>query len=292
MSNVHEPKGSAPVSFDESGTRSGDDAMVLRRTSIQAIDRTVALLDAIAQAGPGGTTLKALTGALGLHASTGRTLLASLVAHGLLRQDDASRRYYLGSHFFELNRRYLAQTDLASAASPILKDLWDRTNETVHLAILKDTQRVDIAVLVSRQLLNINPTTARFTDEIAVPLYRTAAGKVLFAGLDAERRAHMLATAPWQDTGPARSPADLDALVDRVRHQGYATNFEEEAVGVCGVAAPVYDHTGQTVASVCIGYPSVRHTTAHDESLRTAVVHAAAELSALLGAPDVREVAR
>jgi DNA-binding IclR family transcriptional regulator len=274
------------VAPEEPGTVAGDIAMVLRRTSIQAIDRSVAMLEVIAQAGPGGIALKSLSGVLGLHASTARTLLASLVTHGLLRQDEGTRHYFLGPRFFELNRIYLAQTDLSSAASPILRDLWERTNETVHLAILKDTQRVDIAVLVSRQLLNINPTTARFTDEVAVPLYRTAAGKVLFAGVSDEQRERMLETAPWQDDGrPPRTREDLAALVADVRDRGYATNIEEDAPGVCGVAAPVRDHTGETVAAVCIGYPTVRHTPAHDESLRMAVVRAADELSALLGAP-------
>jgi DNA-binding IclR family transcriptional regulator len=277
---------------EEPATVAGEVAMALRRTSIQAIDRSVAMLDTIAQAGPGGIALKTLSAALGLHASTARTLLASLVTHGLLRQDEASRRYFLGPRFFELNRTYLAQTDLSSAASPILRDLWERTNETVHLAILKNTQRVDITVLVSRQLLNINPTTARFTDEVAVPLYRTAAGKVLFAGLSDECRERMLETAPWQDDGrPPRTRADVAALVADVRSRGYATNIEEDAPGVCGVAAPVRDHTDETVAAVCIGYPTIRHTPAHDESLRTAVVQAAGELSALLGAPHPESVA-
>ncbi|MGH3491458.1 MAG: IclR family transcriptional regulator [Actinopolymorphaceae bacterium] len=271
---------------DTSATVTGEIAMALRRTSIQAIDRSVAMLDGIAQAGPGGIALKTLSGTLGLHASTARTLLASLVTHGLLRQDEGTRHYFLGPRFFELNRIYLAQTDLSSAASPILRDLWERTNETVHLATLKDTQRVDIAVLVSRQLLNINPTTAQFTDEVAVPLYRTAAGKVLFAGLSDDSRERMLVTAPWQGDGRSpHTPEDLAALVADVRTKGYAINDEEDAPGVCGVAAPVRDHTGRTVAAVCIGYPTVRHTPAHDESLRTAVIRAADELSALLGAP-------
>ncbi|MQA78884.1 MAG: helix-turn-helix domain-containing protein [Streptosporangiales bacterium] len=255
-----------------------------RRTPIQAIDRTMALLDVTARAGAAGTSLKALTTAVGLHASTGRTLLASLVAHGLIRQDEGTRHYLLGSRFFDLNRAYLAQSDLSAVAAPVLKDLWEQTRETVHLAVLKDTQRVDIAVLVSPQLLNINPTTTQFTDKSAAPLFRTAAGKVLFAGLTDARRERMLDTAPWRDAVASGPGADsLRMLVDTVRRQGFATNLEEEAAGVCGVAAPVNDHTDQTVAALCVGYPAARRSRTLDESLRVAVVDAAAELSVLLG---------
>jgi DNA-binding IclR family transcriptional regulator len=240
-----------------------------RTTSIQALDRSVALLEALSAAGPQGVSLKQLTETVGLRASTGRTLLSSMVEHGLVAQNEQTRRYLLGPLVFELERQYVAQSDLSAVAAPVLRKLWKDTRETVHLAVLQGSRRVDIAVLVSPQLLNINPTTPPSTNE-AAPLYRTAAGKVL------------LAAAPWT----ARQddvPANLFEEMDRVREQGYATNFEEEAVGVCGVAAPVHDHSGRTVAALCLGYPSVRHDPAHDAVLRSAVMDAAAELSALLG---------
>ncbi|WP_163543216.1 IclR family transcriptional regulator [Occultella kanbiaonis] len=265
---------------DDTATAPGTGA---QRSSIQVIDRTVALLRALAGAGPGGLALKDLTAAVGLRPSTGRTLLSALVTHGLARQSEPERRYLLGPTFFELNRSYVEQSDLASVAAPVLRELWLATDETVHLSVLKDARRVDLSVLVSQQLLNINPTVARFTDDNAVPPFRTAAGKILFAGQSAQRRAAMLEVAPWR-AAVDRTPAELEELVEQVLTQGYATNYEEEEPGVCGVAAPVRDHTGRTVAALCVGYPSVRHSPLHAEALRTAVVESATALSALLGA--------
>src|SRR5690606_26035331 len=54
------------------------------RTPIQSIDRAIALLDAVADGGPHGTTLGSLAETSGLAPSTARTILASLVAHGLV----------------------------------------------------------------------------------------------------------------------------------------------------------------------------------------------------------------
>ena len=240
-----------------------------RATTIQALDRSVALLEELAQAGPHGCSLKQLTDSVGLRASTGRTLLASMVEHGLVAQNEQTRRYLLGPLVFELERQYVARSDLSAVAAPVLRQLWEDTAETVHLSTLQGNRRVDIAVLVSPQLLNINPTTLPLTGEIT-PLHRTAAGKVL------------LADAPWP-LQQADVPAHVRAELEQVREQGYATNFEEEAAGVCGVAAPVRDHSGRTVAALCIGYPSVRHDPAHDAMLRSAVMDAAKQLSARLG---------
>lgn len=257
------------------------------RTSIQAIDRAIALLDVVAEGGPHGMTLGALAESTRLAPSTARTILSSLVAHGLIAQSGSGRSYTLGSRFFELNRRFAMQADLSTVAAPVLRALWERTNETVHLAVLQGTRRLDLAVLVSLQLLRVDPTSAGYLDASASPLYKTAAGKVLFAGLARTDRLAMLRTAAWQDEAP-QAPEDLMNDMDEVLAQGFATNLEEEAVGVCGVAAPVHDQSSGTVAAVCLGYPSTRHTPAHADLLRDEVVTAAQEISVLLGADPNR----
>lgn len=255
------------------------------RSSIQVIDRAVAMLRAIAEAGGNGLALKDVTTAAGLRPSTGRTLLSALATHGLVRQAGAGKAYLLGPTFFELNRSYVAQADLASVAAPVLQDLWQSTQETVHLSVLKNGHRVDLSVLVGPQLLNVNPTTAHFDDPFATPPFGTAAGKVLFAGLSPAERSRLLAAAPWRDA-VSGTDKEIFAHAETVAAQGYATNYEEDAPGVCGVAAPVRDHTGTTVAALCIGYPAARHSPTHDESLRASVVAAAEHLSALLGDPE------
>ena len=100
-----------------------DEKTHLPRTSVQALDRSVALLDAVADAGGHGTGLVELAERVGLPASTARTLLASLVAHGLIAQAEPHRRYTLGARFFELNRRFVAQSDLSAVAAPVLLSL-------------------------------------------------------------------------------------------------------------------------------------------------------------------------
>lgn len=251
----------------------------VRTTSVQVLDRVVALLETIAAAGQQGIALKPLTDQVGLRASTGRTLLSSLVAHGIAAQNARTRRYLLGPWFFELNRTYIAQSDLSAVAAPVLRELWEETRETVHLVVLHGTRRVDISVLVGPQLLNVNPTLGQSTNATSLTLHRTAAGKILVAGLAHHERSDLLAK-----TSCRTEFDEILAEMERVDGQGYATNLEEEEVGVCGVAAPVVDGNGRTSAALCIGYPAVRHTPDYAGRLRDAVLAAAARLSALLGA--------
>ncbi|MFT4029417.1 MAG: IclR family transcriptional regulator [Protaetiibacter sp.] len=262
------------------------------KSPIQSIDRAVAMLNVIAEAGRAGIVLSAVAAATGVHASTARTILNSLVVHGFVDQD-AARRYRLGPAVFELNRRYAAQSDLASVAAPVIRRLWEESRETVHLAVLQGGRRVDLSVLVSPQLLNVNPmlgARAEMDDTAeestyANSLFTTAAGKILLLTMSAEERAAHLAEIGAVVTPKGASSADsvLEQLA-AVEEARIATNDEEEVLGVCGIAAPVVDDTGAIRAALCIGYPSVRKSPEYEARLRQLVVAAADELSTALGA--------
>lgn len=261
------------------------------RSPIQAIDRAVAILSVLSEVGPGGLPLRTLALDVGLHTSTAHTLLNALVTHGLAGQDEGSRRYRLGSRFLELNRIYMARADIASIAAPVVQALWDETSETVHLAVLQNFQRVDLTVLASPQILSVFPSNGRRDESPSVTLHRTAAGKVLLAGLsDAELDSYVARC----DLTPATAHTltdreDVRAELNTARDRGYAVNHEEEAIGVRGVAAPVRDALGNTVAALCIGYPSARSTEDNDLALRQAVIAAAGRLSRSMGAEDAME---
>lgn len=259
------------------------------RSQIQALDRSVALLDAVARSGPGGAALRELCQTVGLHQSTGRTILAALVTHGLVAQDERSRYYRLGARVFTLNQMYLAQTDLTVVSAPVMRALWEQTAETVHLAVLQGARRVNIAVLVSPQLLNINPS-GRANDASLVPLEKTAAGKVLLAALEPDELSAMRRNADWEyfAAHPRPLTETLQDELREVRADGYATNVEEGAIGVCGVSAPVWDQSGRAAAALAVGYPAARYSPDYAEAMRKAVCDAAAELSAIMGGRPAR----
>ena len=88
------------------------------RSSIQVIDRTVAMLRAIAEAGGNGLALKDITAAAGLRPSTGRTLLSALA--GLVRP--ARARVDLDGRTLDDTSAEPARMDLSRAVS--LSEVW------------------------------------------------------------------------------------------------------------------------------------------------------------------------
>ncbi len=68
-----------------------------------------------------------------------------------------------------------------------------------------------------------------------------------------------------------------------VRERGSATDAEEHHIGICCIAAPVFDLRGRVVASVRITAPTLRLKAHRPLPVARSVVKAAQTISGLLG---------
>ena len=79
------------------------------------------------------------------------------------------------------------------------------------------------------------------------------------------------------------SPMALKAELAKVRKVGYAVSIEENEPGVCGIAAPIFDHLGHVVAAVNIGGTVLQIKKDNVIILGETVARAAGEMSRRLG---------
>ena len=76
-----------------------------------------------------------------------------------------------------------------------------------------------------------------------------------------------------------------------IRERGYGLDLEEREKGVCCVAAPIVNHTGEVVAAVSVAAPRQRlPSTLEDSDIVDAVIAAARAISIDLGAGHVGTV--
>ncbi|HSF63678.1 MAG TPA: helix-turn-helix domain-containing protein, partial [Paracoccaceae bacterium] len=101
----------------------------------QALSKGLSLLDMVADA-PEPMRFADLLRASGLPKPTFARILRTLVAFGLVRQDEGRGTYSLGPRFLELSHRVWETFDLAAAAAPELQRLADEIGETVALCRL------------------------------------------------------------------------------------------------------------------------------------------------------------
>src|SRR4030042_3494290 len=102
---------------------------------VQTIERASLILDILGQS-PQGISIRELSGKISLPKGTTHRLLSSLSYFGYVRQDSNTRNYFLGFKLVELGTLLPSQLDLRKEAEPFLRDLAERTKETVHMVFL------------------------------------------------------------------------------------------------------------------------------------------------------------
>lgn len=246
---------------------------------MQSVERAIAILRSFSREKPE-RGVSELSRELGVHKSTVFRLLATLERHGLVARNPETERYRLGLELLVLAAQVVEHMDLREIARPHLRDLSERCQETVNLAILHEGQVMDIEQFAPpvRSVKNIGWVGRR------MPPHCTAAGKVLLAHLPKDRLERFLQSrlerlTPRTITDPERLREELE----RVRAQGYAIAEEELEDGLNALAAPIYDHTGAVNAAVSLAGPAFRVPPAMFPHLAGLLLDTCARISAELG---------
>jgi IclR family transcriptional regulator, acetate operon repressor len=244
-----------------------------------AADKTLYVLEALADH----SRIADIAAASGLPKPTVHRILQTLVRRGFALTDGRGE-YVGGPRILSLAGRFMQRFDLAERVRPILRELQERTEWTVHLALLSGDEAVYVAKLEGAKPYHLASRVG-----MSLRLHCTSIGKAILATMpDAEvrallRRAGMGARTPHTLTDEDLLLKDLAG----VRRRGYAEDHEENEAGVCAVGAAVFDHTGQVIGAVSA---AALVYLAEEEGWAAArgnlVRQAAVAVSHTLGAPD------
>ena len=243
---------------------------------IEASQRAVAILDALAGAGDVGTNeLARLTR---LPASTVSRQLGTLAATGLVELDPETGRYRLGIRVVRLANAVLARLDVRRVARPHLETLVQVTGETATLHVPGEEDAVTVDFVPGTHFVQHVSQLGR--PSIA---HATSAGKVMLAFAD-----RPLPRGPYRAYTPhtITDRRALAAEIERVRGQGYADAFEEREPGLAAVAAPIWSATGALAAIVALQGPTTRFGRAQVRRVVPTLLDQARATSSELGALD------
>jgi IclR family KDG regulon transcriptional repressor len=251
----------------------------------QAVVRALDLLELVCNADHP-VSLAEASARQGLSKPTAHRLLRTLVERGLIAQDPQMKGYRPGLKLFELSSAVLRGMTLRTEALPELRELCQRTNETVHLAVLDDGEVIYIDKEETQQTIRMFSAIGK-----RGPAHCTGVGKVLLAHLPAEELRAVLAGKPLQrftDTTIVTTAALQEELA-LVRQRGYAIDDTEHEADIRCAACPVRDHTGRVIAAISLTVPAIRMTRARIESMAPLVRTYADRISRRLGyVPDTR----
>jgi DNA-binding IclR family transcriptional regulator len=250
---------------------------------VQTIDRASSILDILGES-PQGITIRELSAKIKLPKGTTHRLLSSLCYFGYVRQDPKTRNYFLGLKLVELGNLLLSQLDLRKEAEPLLRDLAERTKETVHMVFLDRNE----IVYIDKVELDHHSSGLRMASRVGLrnPAHSCAVGKMLLAYLNEKELDRIISEKglPKRTENTITDPVQLREHLKLVRAQGYAIDDEENEKGVRCIAAPVFNEVGKAVAAISISTFAFQVTEeVIQDSLRKEVRETALKISQRLG---------
>jgi IclR family acetate operon transcriptional repressor len=214
---------------------------------------------------------------LGLHKSTLHLLLATLADHGFVEAAGGRGAYRLGLGAFEVGSAAVDHLNMPSEFGPLMEQLAGRSLEAVSLLVRMRDSALIVRRYESEHILRVDIGVGT-----RLPLDSSASGKCLLADLTEDELRELLVRSRMHGSA-AITTASLGSLVEelaRVRRKGYAMNHDELLSGITGVAAPVRDRDGRTIAALTIAGPKTRF---NEQRWLKDVVRTAAQMSRLLG---------
>lgn len=221
------------------------------KNPIQVADKLFSILETLAYQGPMG--LQDLSVYCKINKSTTHRTLNSLLYMGYVKQDSTTLKYRLSFKIWELASQLTSKLDIIEITRPVIKELVLKISETVHLVCRDGNNAVYIDKVESYS------NTIRMASKVgsSIPLYCSAVGKALLAGMSDTEIAHI-----WNmselSTHTEHTIIDFSTFMDEIeviRKLGYALDNEENEKGVRCIAVALSTQTSRPTYAFSISAP-------------------------------------
>jgi IclR family pca regulon transcriptional regulator len=219
-------------------------APAVRREAMGGLAKGLAVIRAFGR-DHAALSLSDIARSAGIPAATARRCLLTLEELGYVTRN--GRSFLLRPKVLELGAAYLESINIEQLTRTHLEELARATSDSAALCVLDGAEIAYVARTSVRTLLRLEAHVgSRF------PAHATSMGRVLLAGLGAERLKHYfdIARLDALTENTVTDPHKLRTLIDEARRNGFAVVADELAYGVIALAVPVLDHHGRVVAAL------------------------------------------
>lgn len=230
------------------------DEAVKKGNRLSALEKALAILEIITDQ-PQSIGLPDLTSRTGLPRQTLHRLLKQLEAEGLIVRDPSRARFSIGPRLARLSMNALLSTNHHAPVRTILQSLVDDIHETCNLGVLDGMEFMYLERIETDWTLRVSLQAGS-----RVPAHSSAGGKMLLANLPGPLRKRLLKAAPLNafTEFTITDPGQLEKHLQGIRELGYSLNNQETTIGIIGVAVPVLDQSGKSLAALACHAPSAR----------------------------------
>lgn len=242
-----------------------------------ALDKGLDILELLASV-DGGLTQAEIAKRLDRSPNEFYRMLDRLVRRGYVTRIDGDR-YSLTLKLFGLAQLHAPVRRLASYATPLMRDLAQRSKQANQLAVF---DRGSAVVVAQQEAPDYWGISIRVGSHIS--LFDTGSGHILLAFRSPEER-EMMISEHVKSRSQVSLSGEFYARLDQIRERGYEMMASAQTAGVYNLSAPILGPDGKGIAALTVPYITlVNNPTAPDISQTIAMlVETAAQLSLLAG---------
>lgn len=231
------------------------------------------------ESGPRDLGVTELANRCGLSKSQVAKILSALVDSGLVAQDPQTRTYHLGQRSHLLGSRFTTHDALCQAATPVMRELLNRSGHSVRLSIPHGDQSLYLIGLEGPYFIDTGWHCGS-----CVPMGASSAGRVMMAFMPPAERERLLAIpVPALTTDTVRDRAKIEPLVELARETGYCMQRNETSIGLGVISVPLFRADQQIVGALGTAFPAHLLQPSEEGPLIAALHDAARSISQRLG---------
>lgn len=224
-------------------------------------------------------TATELSRELGLNQTTLHRFLVTLIEIGIIEKLD-DNKIRMSYKFIDLGKMAENHYDIVGDSRPFLEALAKKTGESVLISTFNNFSVSYLSKVESSQTVRIvlGPGDR-------VPSYTVASGKLFLANLEETLLKKYLAKVSLEkktDNTITEKENLLNELV-LIKEQGYAIDDQEYLIGLKGIAAPIYNSTGNVVAALSVAGVALRLDPDKTQSMIAHLLDYAKKISNTLG---------
>lgn len=251
------------------------------QTTIQALDRGLDVLEAVAQ--NTGMTLTGVSDALDQSPATIYRVLSTLEARDMVEVDPQDQSWHIGPMAFRLGSAFLRRSGVVERSRAVMRSLMEDTGETSNLGIEKGGDVMFVSQVETHESIR-----AFFPPGTVSPMHASGIGKALLSQFSEPALDRFLDHGALERFTERTicDPYTLKADLALIRSRGFAFDDEEKATGMRCVAAPILNSHGEAIAGISVSGPSTRMSRDRIDRIGALVRDGAAQVSRAIGAPQ------
>ncbi|HTM79195.1 MAG TPA: IclR family transcriptional regulator [Devosia sp.] len=207
-------------------------------------------------------------------------VINTLLDAGLIAPQAEGGAYTVGIRALELAYAYEHSNPLVEICTPLMREVRDKVNETVMLAVRWGDYRVNIAQMTSQ-----HPVHQNVPEGERRALYVGCGGKILLAAMTDAEIEQYLDRVPLKRMSPTTTTDRYRLLhaIQAIRATGYSETFSDGNEGGAGIGVGIRNGAGRIVAALVVSIPLYRYRHHLRDQVIQALMRACDEATERLG---------